>query len=93
MVWRTPVVFLGVLSILICVISLECDGYMSDGREHVSSREILKFLKEIRNVFCTQVRFPEGCSAANYSCSEPQSYLFVWLGMEFGIVILLHCGV
>lgn len=59
MVWRTPVVFLGVLSILICVISLECDGYMPDGREHVSSREILKFPKEIRNVFCTQVRFPE----------------------------------
>jgi len=29
MVWRTPVVFLGVLSIFICVVSLEC------GREHV----------------------------------------------------------
>jgi hypothetical protein len=90
MVWRTPVVFLGVLSILICVISLECDGCMSDVREHVSSREILKFLKEIRNVFCTQVRFLEDLLL---QIIPVPSLNLVWLGMEFGIVILLHCGV
>lgn len=47
------------LHIYLCGFSRVWAGTCPNGHGHVFSGEILKFLKEIRNVFYTQVRFPE----------------------------------